>query len=252
MDQYRTEEEQVEALRRWWDENGRSTVAAIVIALSAGFGWQSWQGYQQGQQEVASDHYQAMLQAFGAAAESPEQAQAGLLLAEKLKTDFSGSTYAQFAALHMARLAVENNDLSEAQAQLRWVLGRADKGSDTEQVAQMRLARVLAATGDADQALAILSQGGQGAYQASYAVARGDILLALGRADEARDAYTQALMTAAASQGQVNMRMVEQKLQSLNPVPARTLEQPVADTLEAVIESPSPEGEPAPADGGEG
>ena len=55
-----------------------------------------------------------------------------------------------------------------------------------------------------------------------------------GRTDEARNAYSEALMTAAGGQGQVNMRMVEQKLQSLNPVPARTLEQPVADTLEAV------------------
>ena len=42
MEEYRTEEEQVEALRRWWDENGRSTIAAIVIALSVGFGWQAW------------------------------------------------------------------------------------------------------------------------------------------------------------------------------------------------------------------
>ena len=43
MEQYRTEEEQVEALRRWWNENGKSTVAVIVIALAAGLGWQAWQ-----------------------------------------------------------------------------------------------------------------------------------------------------------------------------------------------------------------
>ena len=49
MEPYNTEEEQVEALRRWWDENGRSTIAAIVIALAAGFGWQAWQKHDQGQ-----------------------------------------------------------------------------------------------------------------------------------------------------------------------------------------------------------
>ena len=38
MESYRTEEEQVEALKRWWDENGRSTMTAVVLALVAGFG----------------------------------------------------------------------------------------------------------------------------------------------------------------------------------------------------------------------
>ena len=34
MEEYRTEEEQVEALRRWWNENGRSTIVAIIVALA--------------------------------------------------------------------------------------------------------------------------------------------------------------------------------------------------------------------------
>ena len=37
MESYGTEEEQVEALRRWWNENGRSTIAIIVLALAGGF-----------------------------------------------------------------------------------------------------------------------------------------------------------------------------------------------------------------------
>ena len=224
MDQYRTEEEQVEALRRWWDENGKSTIAAIVIALSVGFGWQTWKANDQSQQENASDIYQAMLQTMGSGDASPEQALAGIGLAQELKADYGGSTYAQFAALHLARIAVDNGDLPEAEAQLRWVLGKADRGSDVALVAQMRLARVVASSGDTDQALAILQEADEGPYQASYAVARGDILLALGRDDDARVAYNQARMLAASSQGQINMPALEQKLQSLNPVPARTLE----------------------------
>lgn len=236
MEQYRTEEEQVEALRRWWQENGRSTMAAIILALAAGFGWQSWKGYSQGQQENASDSYQAMLTALSAPGQSAREQQLGIERAEQLKADYSGSTYAQFAALHLARLAVENGDLAEAQAQLRWVLGRADKGSDTAQVAQLRLARVLAADGDTEQALAILAQGGEGPYQGSYAVARGDILLTLGRGEEAREAFTQALMLASASQGQVNLQTVRQKLQSLSPVPARTLATGPVDSETVIAE----------------
>jgi predicted negative regulator of RcsB-dependent stress response len=224
VEEYRTEEEQVEALRRWWNENGRSTIAAIVIALSVGFGYQTWKSNDQRQQENASDIYQQLLQAVAAGDMTAQQEEAGIALAQLLKDDHSGSTYAQFAALQMARLSVNNNDLAEAEAQLRWVLGKASTNSDVGQVAQMRLARVLAASGDADQALAILQPSGEISYQASFAVARGDILLSMGRNDEAREAYSSARMLAAGSQGRVNMPALEQKLQSLTPVPARSLE----------------------------
>lgn len=235
MEQYRTEEEQVEALRRWWDENGRSTIVAIILALGVGFGWQGWKSKQQGQQEQASNVYQSLLQAVGAA-EDPEQRQLALSLIERLKSAHAGTTYAQFAALHMAAIAVTDGNLAEAEAQLRWVLGKADKGSDTAQVAQMRLARVLAAAGDNDQALAIL-EGDAGTYQASYAAARGDILMAAGRNDEARDEYNLALSLAAAAGSGLNLPALQQKLQTLTPIPGRDLEaapaveQAPADTL---------------------
>ena len=219
MEQYRTEEEQVEVLKRWWDENGRSTLAAIIIALSAGFGWQAWKGHDQRQRESASDGYQAMLQAVSVANPTEAQREQAVALAESLKSSHGGSAYAQFAALHLARLAVDQGDLAEAEAQLRWALGKADKGSDTASVAQLRLARVVAARGEPDQALAILAEATDGSYQASYAMARGDILLQQGRRDEAREAYNTARMQAAANPGQVNLVTLDQKLQSLSPLP---------------------------------
>ena len=155
-------------------------------------------------------------------------------MAEQLKSDFSGTTYAQFAALHLARIAVAENDLAAAEEQLRWVLGEASKGSDTAQLAQLRLARVLAASGDSDQALAILDSQEQGTYQASYAIARGDILLSQGKAEDARLSYAEALSLAAVSPGQINLATLQQKLQALSPVPARELAIPEVETPEAV------------------
>ena len=102
MDQYRTEEEQVEALRRWWDENGRSTIAAIVVAVAVGFGWQAYKSNDQQKQENASDLYQSMLQGMGQTGATAEQEETVVDIAEQLKGDYSGSTYAQFAALHLA------------------------------------------------------------------------------------------------------------------------------------------------------
>lgn len=223
MEPYNTEEEQVEALRRWWNENGRSTVAIIVLALAGGFGWQAWQARSIGQLEQASEMYQALLRAVETP-DSPQIAQ-GVALAEQLKSEFGSTTYAQFAALQLAAIAVENGDMAEAEVQLRWVLGKADAGSDTAQIAQLRLARVLAAAGGTDQALDILMNADPGPYGASYAIAQGDILLAAERPDEARTAYNVAMtMVASGAQG-VNLSVLQQKLQSLSPVPPRQIEE---------------------------
>lgn len=218
MEEYRTEEEQVQALGRWWKENGWSTVAVVVIALAGGFGWQAWQGNEKRQQEQASDMYQALLRTIDTQEPSVASPVASDL-AEQLKSEFGSSTYAQFAALHLAALAVNEGKLPDAQAQLRWVLAKAEKGSDIAQVAQLRLARVLAASGETDQALAILAEAGPDSYSASYAAAQGDILLAAGRHDEARDAYSRAVAMAGAAGDGLNLPALAQKLQSLTAVP---------------------------------
>jgi predicted negative regulator of RcsB-dependent stress response len=225
VEAYRTEEEQVEALKRWWNENGKSTVAAVIIAVSLGVVYQAWKGGNERASESASDMYQVMLQAISGAAEDVSLQGQVSAIGEQLKSEHDGSVYAQFAALHLARLAVDQGDLQAAEAELRWVLGKADKGSDTGQLAQLRLARVLAASGDIDQAMAILESGSQGDYEVTYAAARGDILLSQGNTEGARQAYTEALSLAGANPGQLNLRTLQQKLQSLSPVPARELKE---------------------------
>lgn len=242
MEQYRSEEEQVEALKKWWEENGRSIVVAVILALGLGFGWQGWQTYQQGENEAASSRYQAMLQMLSSNDEAGAQG-----LASEIKLEHSRSTYAQFAALHLARLAVNQGDLTTAEAELRWVLGRADSGSDTMQLAQLRLARVLASGGDPEQALTILQSADPGTYAAAYQVARGDILLMLAREDEAREAYRSAMMLSSRGDGQVNMDMLQQKLQSLSQVmPGQEAGLPSAavaadDAIDSAIDSASME-----------
>ncbi len=213
MESYRSEEEQVEALKRWWDENGRSIIVGIILALGATFGWQAWQKQRATQADVASDIYQRLLES-AAGARSEEELSVERL-AERLKTDHEGSVYAQFAALQVARQAVAENDLDEAEEQLRWALQAADSGGDVALVAQQRLARVLAAKGDSDGALALLDTSATNPYQASYAMARGDILLGQGKREEALAAYQLARQLETENPGQFRLATLEQKIASL-------------------------------------
>lgn len=221
MEQYRTEEEQVEALKKWWDENGRGLIVAVIVALGVGFGWQGWQKYTADEAAAASERYQALLQQLAQITDSGDQQEA-INMAREIKTEHSRSTYAEFAGLHLARLAAERGDMAEAEAQLRWVLGRADNGSEVYLLSQLRLARVLASNGDISQAKQILNATEAGPYEASYAVARGDIAMMENDVEAARAAYTLALGLAAQSGGgAVNLGLVQQKLQSLSPVEPR-------------------------------
>jgi predicted negative regulator of RcsB-dependent stress response len=192
VESYRTEEEQLEALKRWWKENGRSTIIGVVLALGVGFGWQAWQKTREAAAAEASNLYQQMLSAL--AAEPQQGAGPARALAQRIKEEHRGTTYAQLAALHLARMAVNSDELADAGEELRWVLATADKGSDLHRMAQLRLARVVAAQGEPDAALAML-ENSDPAYAASYAMARGDILLGAGRDGEALEAFERAAAT---------------------------------------------------------
>jgi len=43
MAELRTDEEQVEAIKQWWKNNGSSLLIGIGAALAIAFGWQAWQ-----------------------------------------------------------------------------------------------------------------------------------------------------------------------------------------------------------------
>jgi len=189
MSEHLHEDEQVEALKRWWDENGRSTLVAVALAVGGTFGWQQYQLWSDNRVEAASDAWtvaKVQLQA-----EESNQREAGVAAAQTLKEQYAGTTYARFAALELAALAVSEQRLDDALAELRWALAEGDTESGLGRLIQLRLARVLAASGDEAGALDILDSDGD-YYAAAFATARGDIHLAAGRTQEALDAYLEA------------------------------------------------------------
>ena len=49
------DEADLEALKRWWDENGKGLVGAVAVAGLGTLGWQQYQDYSSSQVEAASD-----------------------------------------------------------------------------------------------------------------------------------------------------------------------------------------------------
>ena len=196
MSDHLTEEEQLEALKRWWKENGKWVVTAVVLSVGGYFGWGAWQDQQRAQAEAASQIYTELLETL--AVQEPDEpgsnervrAQA---LATELKTDYGHSAYAINAALINAGSFVKTGDLEEAERELRWVLEQQPEAAVAE-VARLRLSRVLLAQGDAQGALAeVTGRPEVDSLKSDYAELRGDGHLALGNIQAAREAYEVAL-----------------------------------------------------------
>jgi predicted negative regulator of RcsB-dependent stress response len=179
---YNSEQEQVEALKAWWDKNGRSALAVLAVFLLSVLGWQGWNDHRNQVAEAASTHYQQMTQLMG------EDSAKAMESGRALIASYPDSIYAVMASLAMAKLAVEQQDLDGAAAHLSAALQRSEQPELTA-LARLRLARVELAQGKHDAALATLGSEEGGASDEL----RGDILLAQGKTNEARDAYAKAL-----------------------------------------------------------
>ncbi|MDR6179455.1 putative negative regulator of RcsB-dependent stress response [Pseudomonas sp. SORGH_AS 211] len=176
--------------KAWWQRNGKPLLAGGVIALVAVLGWQGWQRYQNNQAQGASVLYQQLVEAALAPGGKVDTARVTDTYG-KLKQDYSGTAYAQYGSFFVAKVAVENNRLDDAAAELKAVV---DKPHDAElgELARQRLARVLAAQGKAEEGLKLLDGEAPKAYVANREELRGDLLVALKKPTEARAAYEKA------------------------------------------------------------
>jgi predicted negative regulator of RcsB-dependent stress response len=222
---YGSDEEQVEALKSWWKDNGSSLLMGVAIVLVAFFGMRQWQSSQTGSSGAASDLYQQLSQLAVSSVQTEvtaEQLQQADAIYQQLKNDFADSIYSRYAALAMAKFLVEKGDEARAATELQWILDNPKLGmlrkpeEELFMVARLRLARIKLSMGDPDAALALLKEVQPGSFNASFAELEGDILLEKGDADGAKAAYTRAL---ASTEG-VNPVLLQLKLQNLGVSPA--------------------------------
>lgn len=205
IDDLLDEHEQSERVRTWLRNNGAGLIGGVALGLAVIFGWQWWQKDQAKKNEQAYLEYQA---AIGSLSGDPAKAKAAMA---KLK-DGQDQIYADLAGLQLAKTQVDAGQRDEAIATLRGLTPDAS----LRPLVNLRLARLLTDAGKPEEALKLL---GQADDSASLEV-RGDALLAVGKREEARDAYTKALtgLDVAAPQ----RRLVELKLTDAGGTPPKS------------------------------
>lgn len=207
METYQSEQEQVEALKNWWRENAKAVIGGIVIGLGAAFAVWAWRDYHKTQTEKAAVEYGQLVDEIkrGAAREGFERG-------ARLMSEFSDTPYAVLAALVNARLALDNGDVAAARKQLEWALAHA-RETTLQQLARLRLARVMLEQGEGQAALKLMSGAEAGGFSAEYAEVQGDIHLALRQPGPARSAYQHALQALPA--GTDKATLLQMKLDDL-------------------------------------
>jgi predicted negative regulator of RcsB-dependent stress response len=188
MELYETEEQQVEALQKWWKENSTSALIGLGIGISAILGWNYWQDYQKEQMGKASAVYDQLLKDV-----AENKATEIDTVASKLKTEFGSTEYAAYSVLMQAKTKVEAGDLAGAKELLQ---GLANQSNDLSQLAKLRLVRLYLATGEFEKGLQLVGQVDPkkvAGFEGNYDELVGDLYVALDRIDEARTAYEKAI-----------------------------------------------------------
>lgn len=186
MSSFETEDEQVEDLKRWWKENGKAVIVGVVLGFSAILGTRMYLNHLETQRYEASIAYEGMNMA------RQQQPEVMFTRGEQIVEKYPDTPYAAMASLALAKFHVDKGELAAARNRLQWVIEHESQ-PDIVHVARQNLARVLLAEGQADQALALLTDIEMEAYMPVYQELRGDIYVSKQQPKLARTAYEAAL-----------------------------------------------------------
>ncbi|MCW8929028.1 MAG: tetratricopeptide repeat protein [Gammaproteobacteria bacterium] len=191
MDNYETEEQQVEAIKKWWSENFKMVIFLTVVGLGSIVGVQQWKNNQIVEAQTASMEYDHILKVVKESKKEPINQQV-----ETMLNEYPDYTYAALSAMLEAKQMIEAGKMAEAEKKLQWVIENG-KAQNLQHISRIRLATLMSAQGKNEEALKVLNVE-HGSFKASYLEVKGDILVALKRTNEARSAYDQALEAYAA------------------------------------------------------
>jgi predicted negative regulator of RcsB-dependent stress response len=205
------EQEQLDAIKAFWNQYGNLITWTLVLVLGAYAGWNGW-NYWQREQAVQAG---AMFDELDRSVQAGDVDRSGRIFND-LKDRYGRTAQAAQAGLLTAKLQFDKGQTDAARASLDWVV---EKGGDDalRSVARLRLAAILIDTKQYDEALKQLDNPAPG-FEALMADRRGDVLLAQGKKAEAQAAFEAAF---AGMEAQLDYRrLVEAKLTALGAAPA--------------------------------
>ena len=198
------EEQEINQLKDWWKENGKTIIVAFILGVGGMFGWRYWQEHQAEQIAQASAQYDALIYS----AQQDEQAKKANI--EQFVQANSKTAYAVFALLDEAKKATEKQDFAAAEVNLNQALTQSQDEVLTSIVA-LRLSAVQFQLAQLDNALTTLNQVKGESFNARKALLTGDIQVAKGDKIAAKNSFDQAQQ----SGSQLEQQMAKMKLNNL-------------------------------------
>ena len=198
------EEQEINQLKDWWKENGKTIIVAFILGVGGMFGWRYWQAHQAEQIAQASAQYDALIYS----AQQDEQAKKANI--EQFVQANSKTAYAVFALLDEAKKATEKQDFVAAEVNLNQALTQSQDEVLTSIVA-LRLSSVQFQLGQLDNALSTLNQVKGESFNARKAILTGDIQVSKGDKVAAKNSFEQAQQ----SGSQLEQQMAKMKLNNL-------------------------------------
>jgi predicted negative regulator of RcsB-dependent stress response len=204
VDVYQTEEQQVEAIKGFWKENGTAVIAGLVLGFAGFIGFNYYKDAQLANEVETSDAYQAVMESAG------KDEQLFSTSANKFITENKDSSYASLTAFALAKEAATHKDWPQVAKHLTTAIESATN-QGIKAIASVRLARVQIQLEQYTEALATLSVTLPESFKGAVEETKGDAYFKQGKAELARSAYQAALDV----EGQANNSALQMKLNDL-------------------------------------
>lgn len=186
MSDYLSDKEQVEMVKKWWNDYGKALLLAVIVGLFIGFLWRTWGGYEAKQAVKASAIYQLLLEA-----DEKNQFTNAQGYAQTLVQHYERTPYAAMANFVWAKEAVSQKDYATAYEKLQWIIKNSHVKS-YRHLAMIRAAGVLLEQKKFQVALDLLSAIKESEFQPMIDSVKGDAYMGLGKIKEAQAAYSTA------------------------------------------------------------
>ena len=187
MDINQTEEQQVETIKRIWNEYGNSIIAGLTIGFAGFIGFNYYQDNKLQNEVATADAYQAIVEL-----NTEESADKFRQQGDKFLTEHADSNYTVLTALTLAKDAASHKDWSKAEGYLTTAIEKSNDAA-IKGIATLRKARVQLQQEKADLALATLAAPLAESFKSAAEEIKGDAYLAQEKTELARTAYQAAI-----------------------------------------------------------